>query len=324
MDGFGFSKGQAAHDFDASDLSDAGVLRTGVVGAGAFGNYHAGKLAAAVGSAFQGVFDPDQTRAQAVAGKHGGAAFASLSELIERCDALIIASPAVTHAGAAAAALEAGRHVLVEKPLAATPEDAERLVRLAYRKGVVLQAGHQERFVMDAIGLLRTPQAPLRIESVREGPASGRGLDVSVTLDLMIHDLDLIAMVFGSTPLSIQAEATGRPGLWDSVEARLTFAAGSATLVASRVAPERRRTMRAEFATGAVQIDFLTRTMRNASGLSLNENFADLAPDPLGMSVDAFLSAARGLSSCAAPGEAGAAAVRLAAAIDQAAMRMAA
>lgn len=324
MDGFGFSKGQAAHDFDTSDRGDVGGLRTGVVGAGAFGNYHAGKLAAAAGSAFQGVFDPDQTRAQAIAGKHGGAAFASLSELIERCDALIIASPAATHAGAAAAALEAGRHVLVEKPLAATPEDAERLVRLAYRKGVVLQAGHQERFVMDAIGLLRTPQAPLRIESVREGPPSGRGLDVSVTLDLMIHDLDLIAMVFGSTPLAIQAEATGRPGLWDSVEARLTFAAGSATLVASRVAPERRRTMRAEFATGAVQIDFLTRTMRNASGLPLNENFADLAPDPLGMSVDAFLAAARGMASCAAPGEAGAAAVRLAAAIDQAAMRMAA
>jgi predicted dehydrogenase len=131
-------------------------------------------------------------------------------------------------------------------------------------------------------------------------------------------------MVFGSTPLAIKAEASGRPGLWDHVEARLTFAAGSATLTASRVAPARRRTMRAEFASGAVQIDFLARTMRNASGLDLDPNFADKAPDPLGMSVEAFLAAARGEASCAAPGEAGAAAVRLAAAIDQAAMRLAA
>jgi predicted dehydrogenase len=313
MDGSGFN-GQGNLD----------VLHTGVVGAGSFGGCHAGKLAASCGSLLEGVFDPDQDRARLLAKKHGARAFASLDALIESCDALIVAAPACAHAEIAARALEAGRHVLVEKPLAATPDDAEHLVRLAYRHGVVLQAGHQERFVMDAIGLLRTPQPPLRIESVREGPPSGRGTDVSVTLDLMIHDLDLVAMVFGSTPLAIHAEATGQPGRWDHVEARLTFAAGSATLTASRVAPARRRSMRAEFASGAVQIDFLTRTMRNTSGLDLDPNFGEKAPDPLGMSVEAFLAAARGKASCAAPGEAGAAAVRLAAAIDQAALRLAA
>ena len=316
MDGFGFRSGRLDQAAD--------VLRTGVVGAGAFGNYHAGKLAGSAGSAFQGVFDPHFDRADEVAARHGGRAFSSLDALIESCDALIVAAPARAHADIAARAIEAGRHVLVEKPLAATVEDAEYLVRLAHRQGVVLQAGHQERFVMDAIGLLRAPQPPLRIESVREGPPSGRGCDVSVTMDLMIHDLDLVAMVFGSTPLSIQAQATGAPGLWDSVEARLVFAAGSATLVASRAAPARRRTMRAEYATGAVQIDFLTRTMRNASGLDLDANFAEKAPDPLGMSVDAFIAAARGVAPCVAPGEAGAAAVRLAAAIDANAMRVAA
>jgi len=314
MDGFGFQRNDVGVE----------VLRTGVVGAGAFGAHHAAKLAAAPGSVFQGVYDPDVSRAGALTARHGGRAFGSLDDLIACSDALIIASPACAHAEAAARALEAGRHVLVEKPLAATPEDAEHLVRLAYRKGVVLQAGHQERFVMDAIGLLRAPHPPLRIESVREGPPNGRGLDVSVTLDLMIHDLDLVAMVFGASPLAIHAQGIGAPGRWDHVEARLTFAAGSATLTASRIAPARRRTMRAEFASGSVQIDFLARTMRNTSDVVLDPDFADKTPDPLGMSVTAFLAAARGEATCAAPGEAGAAAVRLAAVIDSAAMRMAA
>jgi predicted dehydrogenase len=261
-----------------------------------------------------------------LAEKHGARAFATAEDLIEACDAVIIASPASTHAPIAAKALAAGRHVLVEKPLAVDPRDADMLINLAHRHGVVLQAGHQERFVMDAIGLLNVREAPHRISSVRAGPPTGRGLDVSVTMDLMIHDLDLVASMFGASPLAIAAHGRFGPGgTLDEVHALLTFAAGEARLSASRIAENRARTMRAEYQSGVVEIDFASRILRNGSTLPLNADFADLCPDPLGASVAAFLAAAAGEAPCPAPGEAGAAAVRLAAAIDaQALMRRAA
>jgi predicted dehydrogenase len=313
----GFSVG-----LDVARRTAALSLRTGVVGAGVFGGYHAAKLASSPGSRFQGVADPDLSRAEAVASRHGGQAFADVDALIDACDALIIAAPAVHHAKIAARAIEAGRHVLVEKPLASTPQDADMLVRLAHRHGVVLQAGHQERFVMDALGLLRTPEAPLSIECVREGPGSGRGCDVSVTMDLMIHDLDLVATFFGASPLNVTARGFAENGgPFDEVEATLTFAAGVATLKSSRIAPERRRTMTAAFAKGDVAVDFVNRTFRNDAGLPLDEAFASRVPDPLGASVEAFLAAAAGHAPCPVPGEAGAAAVRLAAAVDAAAGR---
>jgi predicted dehydrogenase len=314
MDGFGLH-------LDRRPAVRAAELRTGLVGAGAFGAHHARKLATTAGSRFVGVADRHAERAEALAAQYDGRAFDDLDALIDACDALIIATPASTHAGIAARALEAGRHVLVEKPLASTPDDADELVRLAHRHGVVLQAGHQERFVMDAIGLLKTPEPPLRIESVREGPPSGRSMDVSITMDLMIHDLDLVASLFGASPLHVRAQGVGPEGRYDQVEARLTFASGEAMLRASRIAETRQRRMRTEFADGSVEIDFISRTMRNKTGLPLDPNFADKAPDPLGMSVEAFLKAASGRASCPIPGEAGVAAVRLAALVDAACRR---
>lgn len=298
-------------------------LRVGVIGAGAFGGYHAGKVCAAADARLVGVTDPDLARAQDLAARHGAAGFASAEALIDASDAVIVAAPAAAHAELAALAISAGRHVLVEKPLAHTGEAAERLVRLAHRHGVVLQAGHQERFVMDALGLLGTAQAPRSITCVREGPSSGRGLDVSVTLDLMIHDLDLVASMFGCSPLAIEAWGSGAGGRLDTVEARLTFAAGEAQLRASRAAPQRQRTLKALYEDGVVEVDFLTRTVRNDTSIPLNDDFAARCPDPLGASVAAFLAAAAGRAPCPVPGEAGAAAVRLAEAIDAAAMRTA-
>ncbi len=294
-------------------------LKTGLIGAGAFGANHARQLSQAEDSDFQGVYDADADRAEDMAGRYGVRAFASLDDLFAATDALIIATPARTHASLASAAVAAGKHVLVEKPLAATLTDAKALVAAAAGIGVVLQAGHQERFVLQALGLFSVPEKPVVIESVREGTFTGRGMDVSVTFDLMIHDLDMINVLFGEPPHTIRAAGRAERGPeYDTVEAHLEFLAGEAQLTASRVAENRKRTMRAVFPSGEVNIDFLTRTMTNTTAFALDPDFAAKAPDPLGQNVRAFLATVIAKAASPISGESGAAAVALAAAIDEA------
>ena len=297
----------------------SGKIKTGLVGAGAFGANHARQLSQAANSSFQGVFDHDLDRAEDMGQRYGVRGFQTLDALIAACDALVIATPATSHGALAGAAIAAGRHVLVEKPLAATSAEANALVAAAAQKRVVLQAGHQERFVLTALGLFAAPEKPIAVESVREGPFTGRGMDVSVTLDLMIHDLDLIAVLFGDRPARVTAagRAERGPNL-DAVDAQLQFAAGEARLRSSRIAEARKRTMRVTFPSGDVNIDFLSRTMVNTTPFPLDPDFAAKAPDPLGENVRAFLNAITDGAPSPIPGESGAAAVALAAAIDAA------
>lgn len=293
--------------------------KTGLIGAGAFGANHARQLSTAAESYFQGVYDADADRAEDMARRYGVAAFTDLAALFAATDAVVIATPARTHATLAGAAVAAGRHVLVEKPLAANVADAQGLVAAAQQAGVTLQAGHQERFVLEALGLFDVPEKPLSIESVREGPYTGRGMDVSVTFDLMIHDLDLVAALFGDAPTEIRAAGRAERGAeYDAVEAHLQFQSGAARLTASRVAEARKRTMRVAFPSGGVSVDFLTRTMTNTTPFTLDPDFAAKAPDPLGQNVRAFLAASLSGSASQISGESGAAAVALAAAIDAA------
>src|SRR5690606_37668877 len=106
----------------------------------------------------------------------------------------------------------AGKHVLVEKPLATDVALGAELVRIAAEKKLALACGHQERLVFEAMGLLTAPEAPIRIESVREGPWTGRSADVSVTLDLMVHDLDLALRLMQARPTGILASARTEHG----------------------------------------------------------------------------------------------------------------
>ncbi|MET0546012.1 MAG: Gfo/Idh/MocA family oxidoreductase [Caulobacterales bacterium] len=296
----------------------AGRLKTGLIGAGSFAGYHAGKLASLGQSDFRAVFDPDHARAAAVADKYACQVAPSVEALIAEVEALIIASPATTHYAFALQALEAGCHVYVEKPLAEYAKDAEALVRLADEKGLVLQVGHQERFVARALGLFDAPVKPTRIEAVREGPGSGRGEDVSVTLDLLIHDLDLAIELIGADPVSVTASGEGDP--LNDVVAEVQFANGaSAWFRSSRRAQARARTMRIVYPSGSADVDFVARTMRDGTGFGLDPDFAAAVPDPLGASVEAFLMACLGQGDCPSPGAAAAKAVRLANMIDAAA-----
>ncbi|MGE0742058.1 MAG: Gfo/Idh/MocA family protein [Hyphomonadaceae bacterium] len=274
-------------------------LRAGVVGAGAFGRIHARKHAEDARVTFVGVFDPDDERAQQLADTHGAEAFTSLGAMLAAVDVVTVASPPSFHAGAVRPALEAGKHVLVEKPLATDAAEGEKLVKIAAANKLVLACGHQERLVFEAMGLLDAPERPSFIESVREGPWTGRSADVSVTLDLMVHDLDLALRLLGGEAERVSATGRTEKGKTaDWIEARLAFAGSEAVFRSSRVAEERQRTMRAVYPSGEVRIDFLARTFENTTRFPLNAAFAEtrIGSDPLGANVAAFIDAVLGVA----------------------------
>jgi predicted dehydrogenase len=276
-----------------------GVLRAGVVGAGVFGGYHAAKYAGLPGIAFVGVLDLDAARAQALADQHGVGAFTDADDFFSRLDVVTIAAPALAHAGLARKALAQGLHVYVEKPLALSVTDGRALVELAKSMGVVLAAGHQERAIFRAMGLLDAPETPVRIQAVRRSSYyPGRGTDVSCVLDMMIHDVDLALALTPAAPTELRAEGRTLHGPHlDEVYAEVHFADGmELTVDGSRLDEGRRRAMRIEYPSGVVEIDFMAKTFSNTTAFALNPDYAETPDgrDPLGASVGAFLDAARG------------------------------
>ena len=273
-------------------------LRGGVIGAGVFGGYHAGQYARSADASLAAVFDPVLDRAQAVADRHGALACDDLATFLAVVEVVTVASPAIHHAAGAVAALKAGKPVYVEKPLAVTLRDADQIIDQAAKAGLVVAAGHQERVVSELIGLLNIPEQPLRLEAVRHGPPSERSLDVSVVLDLMIHDLDLALSLTKGEPLTVEAQGViDFSGGWDQAAAEVTFDNGFiCRFDASRMAPERKRTMKLVYASGEVEIDFVTRAFRNTTPHQLNADYAAATAfkDPLGASVAAFLDCVRG------------------------------
>jgi len=168
----------------------------------------------------------------------------------------------------------------------------------------VLTVGHQERFVFAQSGLLDFGDAPLEVECWRAGPWTGRGADVSAVLDLMIHDLDLVHKLVPGGVSDVRADGRATHGLLaDEVEAHVSFENGAqARLLASRIADNRRRGMRAVYPDGVIEIDFIDRTVKNTTARPLKS--LELS-DPLGASVAAFVAAARmGAASLVRPEEA--------------------
>ena len=295
-------------------------IRIGVAGAGVFGRNHANKINANARATLVGIFDLSAERAQALAAEMGTKPFTDLSTLLSEVDALVVATPAIAHGGVARAAIDAGKHCLVEKPLAATAEDADILCQHAKERGIVLQAGHQERYIFQAMGLLDVEDRPTFLEAVRVGLPSIRGADVSVTLDLMVHDIDLARLLFRSEPIAIQASRlAGKPENPDAVEAVLTFAGGGeARFLASRAAEERDRRMKIGYARGQVEIDFIAKSFHDGPGFDLYPDFATRIPDPMGAATADFIAAILGERPVAISAADGAAAVRIAEAIDRA------
>lgn len=254
-------------------------IRVGVAGTGRLGREHVRVLAGLDGVDFVGCFDLESDRAGEVARANGATAFASLDELIDAVDALSIVVPTSAHRDTALRAIAAGRDVFIEKPIAATTQEAEELIAAAGEGGRILQVGHVERFNSAVQAMTEHIVAPEFIEIHRLAPFSIRGTDVSVVGDLMIHDLDLLGYFLDEWPVEIRAKGasilTSAP---DIVNVRLAYPGGCvANVTASRVTASPMRKVRVFSKHGYISIDLLKRSAtRYRKSESYDRNIAAL------------------------------------------------
>ncbi|MBL8700534.1 MAG: Gfo/Idh/MocA family oxidoreductase [Alphaproteobacteria bacterium] len=238
-------------------------IRCAVVGAGHFGRFHADKYSRIPDAELVAVVDRDAERAAAIAGPLGARAETSLDAVIGQIDAASVAVPTQGHFDVARRLLEAGVHVLIEKPITETLEQADALIALAKSRGLVLQVGHLQRFLLERLDAKRHIDKPLYIEAVRIAPFKPRGTDVGVVLDLMIHDIDLILAIVNS-PITM-IDAVGAPVVTseeDIVNTRLRFANGCvATVTASRISFKTERRLRIFQRQSYVSIDLQARKL---------------------------------------------------------------
>ena len=297
-------------------------LRAGVIGVGHLGQHHTRLYASLPGCRLVGVVDQSAERARMIAERHGTKVFRSLDELLPQVDVVSVAVPTSVHYAVAKACLKAGKHVLVEKPIAVTLVEAQELVDLAAQRRCQLQVGHSERF--NPIMQVMRPHIgrPVFIECHRLSSFSERGTDVDVILDLMIHDLD---MVLSFHPGAVEdVQAAGVPVLSSTIDianARIQFASGCvANLTASRVSTNKMRRLRLFQRDNYVSIDFHARQgmiCRREAGTGVRpsiviEQLRGGEEEPLKLQLESFLEAVRGGNRPVVSGEDGAAALELA------------
>jgi predicted dehydrogenase len=233
-------------------------LRVAVIGVGHLGQHHARLFGSIDGVELVGVVDTKPGRADEVAARFGTRAWRAASDLLGHVDAVSIAVPTVSHLDVALPFLERGVAALVEKPLAPTVADAERLIHTAARGGATLAAGHTERFNPAVVAALPLVADPRFVEVHRLGTFPERSLDIDVIFDLMIHDLDLLLAAVDSAVVSIEAVGVNvLTPRTDIANARLRFASGCiANVTASRISRERVRKVRFFQHDSYVSIDY--------------------------------------------------------------------
>jgi len=235
-------------------------VRVAVVGCGDFGRNHV-RVYRELGAQIAGVYDVDRARRDQVAAEFGVPALASIEHLGDKVDAASVAVPTIEHSRVGCALLEQGIDVLMEKPMAGSLVEADRLIAAARRQGRILQVGHVERYNPGLVAVLPHVARPLFFEVHRLGIFSPRSLDVDVIYDVMIHDLDILQAVVGEAVVDVRA--VGIPVVTKRVDiahARLEFSGGAvANVTASRVSTERVRKLRFFQAHEYFSVDFSRR-----------------------------------------------------------------
>ena len=303
-------------------------LRTAVIGVGHLGQQHArvhAALASEGQSQFVAVCDIDAGRMERIAAQWQVQATADWRSLIGRIDAASLAVPTESHCEIACGLLDAGIHVLVEKPIARTLDEADLMVAAAKRSGAVLQVGHAERFNPAMVALRPYVRNPVYFEIHRVGQFTARSLDIDVVLDLMIHDLDIVQWLVGEDVDVTSLHAVGIPILTsrvDAANARLEFATGTvANITASRVGTEKIRKMRFFQPRDYISIDYTTNyaSISNLSPQTIgpwpgvNTRVLEVNNvEPLRAEIESFLSAASAGSRPIVSGEDGRRALSLA------------
>ncbi|MEM7143997.1 MAG: Gfo/Idh/MocA family oxidoreductase [Verrucomicrobiota bacterium] len=272
-------------------------IKVGVVGVGAIGVNHARVYGELEQAELAAVYDLDRGAAEAVVAKHGGVVAEDLDEFVELVDGATVATPTNTHLEVGRRLLAAGKHVLVEKPIATNREEADELVTLAHEKGCVLQVGHIERFNPVMSRLEEIVSHPRFIESHRLSPFPNRSVDIGVVLDLMIHDLEIILHLVRSPVASI--DAVGVPVLTkreDIANARLRFENGCvANVTVSRISPERMRKMRIFQEDAYLSLDYQDQAgeIYRREGTEIKRETVEVEKDePLKLELSAFVDCA--------------------------------
>lgn len=303
-------------------------VRTAVIGVGYLGKFHADKYAASEHAELVGVVDADTARLAEVAGQLQIRQFSDYRELEGKVDAVSIVVPTVAHFEVAEFFLSRGVHVLLEKPMCATLEQARELNRIAADKRVVLQVGHLERFNPVYAALREHVSSPRFIDASRIGPFKARGTDVSIILDLMIHDLDIINSLVRSPVREVRATgAAVYSSNIDIANARLEFENGCvANVTASRISLKAERRMRIFQDDSYFSVDFQDRkivALRKGDGEQMpgvpdtamtEQSFP--ASDPLRDEVESFVASVLSGSAPAVSGVDGEKALELALMIE--------
>ena len=294
-------------------------LKAGVIGVGHLGQHHARLYASLPGSTLVGIVDADARRAKEIAERVGTAAYDDVGVLLrQQVEAVSIAAPTSAHHAVARQCLEAGVHVLVEKPITTTPAEARELIALARARKAVLQVGHIERFNPVMLKARPSIRRPLLVECRRVSPFTGRSTDVDVVLDLMIHDLDMVlSLQPGAVTEVLAAGAAVVSDKIDVAHAWITFEDGCvALLTASRVATGRAREMTVVQRDACLSLDYQSRlaTIRHASdgGGQSTEQIQGGEEEPLKLEIESFLEAAGTGVPPAVSGQDGEAALSLA------------
>jgi predicted dehydrogenase len=272
-------------------------LRVGVVGVGHIGKNHARIYSEIANAEFAAVFDTDAARAEEIARTFNTRAVNSLAEFAQAIDAASIATPTNTHFAVASELLSAGKHLLVEKPITETTADAAQLANLASDRGLVLQVGHVERFNPVLRALEERLTHPRFIEAHRLSPYPNRSTDISVVLDLMIHDLEIILHLVRAPVQNI--DAVGVPVLSRSADianARLRFENGCiANITSSRISPEQMRKIRVFQEDAYLSLDYQNQAgeiyRRTSSGIE-REQVEIEREEPLKQQLVAFVESA--------------------------------
>ncbi|MFA5354853.1 MAG: Gfo/Idh/MocA family oxidoreductase [Thermodesulfovibrionales bacterium] len=244
------------------------MINVGVIGVGYLGRHHARIYSQLEGVQLIGVADPDSGRAAGIAEEYGCGFYGDYRELLSRVDALSIVTPTTFHHKIAMDCLREGKDLLIEKPITVTVDEADELVEAAEKRGRIIQVGHLERFNPAFEAARSLVVAPLFIEAERVSPYQGRGIDVDITLDLMIHDIDLVCSLMGTSPAGMNAAGSSLlTGTIDMAVAWLEFEGSrQALLKASRIAPHKSRMLTIHQKDSQIVVDFQAMELRRLRG----------------------------------------------------------
>lgn len=285
------------------------AVHVAVVGAGSFGKHHVRHLSHHPLVRSVTVVDRDRARAEAVAAEHGAAVATDVADVTP--DAAVVVVPTEVHRAVAGALLAKGAHVFIEKPIAATADEARALIAEADRRGLILQVGHIERFSPAFEALAAEVRGIRHIAARRHNPPRPVQPAVDVVLDLMIHDIDLVLALAGAPVVRVAAFACDEDR--HSVSAHLHFAGGIvAELSASRLSPVTERTLTVHDARGVLRADLAEKRLDRTRGTVVTPVPLPEGRDNLAVELDEFVRSAAGLTVPTVDGRAGAAALDIA------------